>query len=85
MKLINDFDNEINFENLEDAKKYYLPENEIPCILEEYLGDDYESYCIQYKQFKADISNANSLIELADILNTYSDIFLNGSEYTVRR
>lgn len=82
MKLINHFD-DIDFENLEDAKKYYLPESEIPCTLQEYLGDNYESYCNQFKQFKADISNANSLIELANILNTYSDTFLNGSEYIV--
>ena len=82
MKLLkNRYDNEIAFENLEEAKHYYLPKEEKPCEESEFLGQDFSSYCKEFNRYKEEISNAETLEELAEILTRYTDNFVNGSEF----
>lgn len=85
MELRNKFDREISFDNLQDAKQYFFPKREKPCEPEEYLGDNYESYCKVFQAYKVKIRVARDLEELADVLNRYSDAFNNGTEYYIKR
>ena len=84
MELRNKFDREISFDNLQEAKKYFYPKTEKPCEPEEYLGDNYESYCKVFQAYKVEIKAARTLDELADVLNRYSDAFDNGTEYYIK-
>ena len=84
MELKNKFDREISFDNLQDAKQYFYPKTEKPCEPEEYLGDNYESYCKVFQAYKVEIKAAKTLGELADVLNRYSDTFDNGTEYYIK-
>ena len=81
MKLINDFDKEVKFESLEEAKKYYYPEMEM--TEEDYTGDNFTEYLKSWGEYKKGIKEAKSLQELADVLNRYSSEFQNGSEWSV--
>lgn len=81
MELRNKYDTEISFDNLAEAKSYFLPKEEIPCEPEKFSGENYESFCTAFKAYKTEIKAANNLEELADVLNRYSDEFGNGSEY----
>lgn len=83
-ELRNSFDKEVAFEDLNKAKNYYIPDSDIPCSEDEYLGDDYEEYCIKYGKYKRGLEEAESLEELAEVLNRYSDDFDNGSQYYVK-
>lgn len=51
---------------------------------DEYLGNDFEEYVKLYNQYKEEIEEAETLEELASVLNKYTDIFDNGSEYFVK-
>ena len=84
MELKNKFDREISFDNLQEAKQYFYPKTEKPCEPEEYLGDNYESYCKVFQAYKVEIKAAGNLDELADVLNRYSDAFDKGSEYYIK-
>lgn len=65
-ELRNNVDHEARFTDLTKAKKYYMPESaEFP----------------EQKEYAVEISEVESLDELADVLNKYSDLFGNGSEY----
>lgn len=70
MKILkNSYDSEVEFDNLEDAKRYHMPDlAELP-------------ECAEYAK---EIESAESLEELADVLNEYTDRFGNGSAYTVK-
>lgn len=81
MKLVNDFDKEVEFESLEEAKKYYYPEMEM--TEEDYSGDNFAEYLKKWEEYKKGIKEAKSLQELADVLNKYSDEFGNGSSWEV--
>lgn len=81
MKLVNDFDREVEFESLEEAKEYYYPEMEI--TEEDYIGDNFAEYLKAWEEYKKGIKEAKSLQELADVLNRYSDEFDNGSTWKV--
>ena len=85
MELRNKYDTEISFDDLAEAKSYFLPKEEIPCDPEEFLGENYESFCTAFKAYKTEIKAASNLEELADVLNRYSDEFGNGSEYYTMR
>ena len=68
-ELRNNVDYEAAFENLEDAKKYYIPDvKEFP---------ECEEYAHEIKECK-------SLEELADVLNKYTDIFSDGRNHFVK-
>ena len=83
-ELRNNFDTEVCFSDLEEAKRYYYNDAEFPCGREEYLGDDWNDYCEQWKAYNNGIKEADSLEEFAEVLNTYTDVFDNGSEFYVK-
>lgn len=70
--LKNSFGKEISFDNLEDAKSFYLAPFE---ELENLSEDELEG--------KNEIANAENLDELAEALNKNSDNLDNGSTWTV--
>ena len=82
-ELRNNVDTEVVFTKLDEAKKYYLPNEKVPCIKEEYLGNDYENYCKQFSEYKEEIEQSETLEELAEVLNRYTDIFGDGRENKV--
>lgn len=82
-ELRNNVDTEVTFNNLEDAKNWYMPKYNLPCQKEEYLGDDYELYCEQFKEYKEEIRAAESLEKLARVLNSYTDTFEDGRTHKV--
>lgn len=75
---------EVAFTDLQEAKKYYMPKETTPGTIEDFLGNDWKEYCEQWQKYKHEIVNADSLEELAKVLNKYTDTFDNGSEYTVK-
>lgn len=86
MRLVNNFDKTINFENLEDAKKYYTPTEEVDKDTRDksnYLGNDFEAYIQRWEQYILDIKKAEDLEELCDILNHNSDEFDSGTRWAV--
>ena len=68
-KLKNNVDYEAAFENLEDAKKYYMPN------LKEFPE------CTEYAK---EIKDAETLEELAEVLNKYTDTYNDGRHHTVK-
>lgn len=82
-ELRNNVDTEVAFTDLQKAKNWYLPEENVPCSKEEYLGDDYEEFCKGFAEYKQEIQGAGTLEELADVLNRYSGTYDDGREYTV--
>lgn len=70
-ELVNSFDKEVSFTNLEDAKKYYQP-------------SEFPEYLKQWDEYKNAIKSAETLEELADALNEWSNIFDNGAVYSVK-
>ncbi len=82
MKLRNKFDAEIAFDDLEAAKIYYLS-GEKELSKDEYTGDDFDRDSENWKEYRNEIEQAKNLVELADVLNSYTDIFQNGSEWYV--
>lgn len=77
-ELRNNVDREIAFTSILEAKHYYLPSGKYPCSKEDYLEDDYERYCNQFLNYRAELEQCETLEELADILNKYTDIFSDG-------
>lgn len=69
-ELKNNFDKEISFKSLEEAKKYLKPSEDFA----EVEG---------YTEYSAEFEEAANLEELAEVLNKYSDLFGNGSEWYV--
>lgn len=81
--LKNNFDHEVEFDDLEKAKKYYTPKIELQ--EDEYLGESpFEEYVADLKEYYNDIRNAESLEELAEVLTNNSDRFGNGSSFYVK-
>lgn len=79
----NNIDKTITFSDLNEMKKYYLPKDNIPCTKEEYLGDDYEEFCEQYLKYKEEIKKAETLEDLTDVLNRYTDTYGDGRVHKV--
>ena len=73
-ELRNNFDKEICFSNLEDAKAYYTPS----------LEECSETTDDRFTDYIEKIKDAESLDELADVLNEYTDVCNNGSTWYVR-
>lgn len=67
-ELRNSVDYEARFTDLEEAKRYYVPD------LDEFPEE---------AEYAKEILEAESMEELADVLNKYTDEFDNGSEYKV--
>lgn len=72
--LINSFDKEFCFSDLNEAKYYFYNLEEIE------KNDDNAVYLIK---FNVEVANAADLDELASILNKYTDILGNGSCFKV--
>lgn len=68
-ELKNNVDYEAVFENLEEAKKYYMPN----------LGEFPEC-----KEYAEEIEDSKTLEELADVLNKYTDVFSDGRNHFVK-
>lgn len=68
-ELRNKYDTEIAIESLEEAKKYVMPD------LDEFPEET---------EYAEDIEGAESLEELADVLNKYTDLFGNGSSWFIK-
>lgn len=67
-ELRNGYDSEVTFTDLYEAKTYYMPDTEgFP----------------ECKDYTREIEEANSLEELADVLNKYTDLFGDGSGFKV--
>ena len=83
--LINNNNTEIVFyENeLQKAKEYYLPNSNI-LLKENYIGNNYESFVKQDKDYMDAICTCNDIVELCDVLNRYTDLFNNGTEYIIK-
>ena len=83
--LINNNNTEIVFyENeLQKAKEYFLPNSNI-LLKENYIGNNYESFTKQYKDYIDAICTCNDIVELYDVLNRYTDLFNNGTEYIIK-
>lgn len=83
--LINNNNTEIVFyENeIEKAKEYYLPNSNV-LLKENYIGDNYESFVKQYKDYIDAICTCNDIVELCDVLNRYTDLFNNGTNFKVK-
>ena len=82
--LVNNYDKEIKFEDLEEAKVYYTSKDSYLGTEDEYLGKDWEGYCEEFAEYRSKILAAESLEELAEVLNKYTDTFDNGSMWSVR-
>ena len=64
------------YENhLKDAIKYYIPNNSI-LLEEDFIGDNYELYVKQYKDYVRELNNCNCIEELCDVLNKYTDVLV---------
>lgn len=82
-ELRNNIDVEVVFTELKEAKKWYLPKDNVPCEKEEYLGNDYEGFCKEFAEYKKEIEQSETLEELAEVLNKYTDTFGDGRENKV--
>lgn len=82
-ELRNNIDTEKGFTDLQEAKNWYLLKADVPCEKDEYLGDDYEIYCKEFTEYKKDIEQTETLEELAEVLNRYTDTFGDGRENKV--
>ena len=82
MKILkNGFDQEVWFDDLEMAKSYYAPVEQLQ--ENEFLGDNFENYVKQYNECIQEFDEAKTFEELAIVLNKYTDMFDNGSEWRV--
>ena len=83
--LINNNNTEIVFyENeLQKAKEYFLPNSNI-LLKENYIGNNYESFVKRYKDYIDAICTCNDIEELCNVLNRYTDLFNNGTEYSIK-
>ena len=72
------------YENhLKDAIKYYMPNNSI--LLEEnFIGDNYELYVKQYKDYVRELNNCTCMGGLCNVLNKYTDVFNKGLEGKIK-
>lgn len=86
MRLVNSFDKEAVFDNLKEAKTYYLPSKEVDKDVrnkDNYSGDDFDGYVHRWEEYIDDLNNAADLSELCEVLNRNSDEFDNGSSWSI--
>lgn len=78
-------DNELSFDNLDQAKNYFNTTDDI-LNRDDWLGTDteFEEYQRTVKEYIDQISNASSLEELADVLNEYEPLLFDaGHKYYI--
>lgn len=63
------------------AKSYYASVEQLQ--ENEFLGDNFENYVKQYNECVQEFDEAKTFEELAIVLNKYTDMFDNGSEWRV--
>lgn len=80
MKILkNSFDADVRFDNIEEAKRYYMPS------MEGAEFEELDEHTKQlYKEYSQEIAEAESLEELAEVLNRNTDIFENGSSFSIK-
>lgn len=60
-----------------------MPSNSI--LLEEnYIGDNYELYVKQYKDYVVELNNCDCIEALCNLLNKYTDVFNDGSQWKIK-
>lgn len=91
-ELRNSFDKDLSFTSVEKAKEYFYPSEKLDESIkdlknyDEFNGDleEFENFLEQWAERKNAISLSQTLEELADALNQWTDTFDNGSRYSVR-
>lgn len=81
-ELRNSFDHQASFSDLQEAKNYYLLDENL-LSKEDYIGDDFDDYVLKAKEYNEEIISVSSLEDLAVVLNRYTDLFEDGREHTV--
>ena len=84
--MINSFDKELVFSDLEKAKNWMIPTEDAKeqiLDIENFSGDDFSEYCDQYEEYILEIQSSNTLEELSGVWNRYSDVFGNGSIFEI--
>ena len=66
-----------NPKETEVAKQTEVPEDATE-------GDATSYYVKQYKEYVKQIDACNDIVELCDVLNRYTDLFNNGTEYIIK-
>lgn len=85
MKILkNDVDYEIEYTDIINAKKEFIENNSNKELIENYIGDNIELYVKQLLDYIKEIITCNTLEELADVLNKYTDTFGNGSQWYIK-
>lgn len=84
--LKNNNDSELLFFDyqLDKAKEYFIPSNNI-LLKDDFIGDNYNNYVEQFKQYKSELIACNDIEELAIVLNKYTDTFGDGSNYYIKK
>lgn len=81
----NNINDEIEFNNINKAKKYIVRQKEyVANYKDEYIGENLESYIEQYQDYILEIVDADTMEELCDVLNKYTDTFGNGSQWYIK-
>lgn len=83
--LRNSKDSEIDFTNVDLAKRYYMfSKNDIDDITCGFDDDDYKNdICERIKNHNDDLKSCVSMYDIANVLNLYTDDFGNGSIFSV--
>ena len=81
----NNINDEIEFNNINKAKKFIVRQKEyVANNKDEYIGENYELYIEQYQNYMLEIVDADTMEELCDVLNKYTDTFGNGSQWYIK-
>ena len=81
----NNINYEIEFNNINKAKKFIVRQKEyVANNKDEYIGENYELYIEQYQNYMLEIVDADTMEELCDVLNKYTDTFGNGSQWYIK-
>lgn len=81
----NNINDEIEFNNINKAKKFIVRQKEyVANNKDEYIGENYELYIEQYQDYMLEIVDADTMEELCDVLNKYTDTFGNGSQWYIK-
>lgn len=82
--LRNSKDNEIDFTNVDLAKRYYMfSKNDIDDITFGFDDDYKNDICERIKNYNDDLKTCESMDDIANILNLYTDELGNGSIFSV--
>lgn len=82
--LRNSKDHEIDFTNVDLAKRYYMfSKNDIDDITCGFDDDYKNDICERIKNYNGDLKSCESMDDIANILNLYTDELGNGSIFSV--